>query len=774
MHEQHIAQIASELDLRSEQVTATAELFDAGGTVPFIARYRKEATGLLDEVAITDIRDRLQQLRELDGRRETILKSLEDQKVLSDDLRDKVNAAETLSTLEDIYLPYRPKRRTRATIAREKGLEPLAELIFAQADDSDPLVAAKSFVDVDKQVPGVDEALAGARDIVAEWINENPQARAEIRHLFGRHGVLRSRVIVGKEQEGSKYRDYFEWEEPLTKAPSHRVLAMRRGEKEGCLSMRILGPDDQCLAVLERLAIKAENACGEQVRQAAHDAYKRMLSLSMETEMRVESKVAADEEAIRVFAENLRQLLLAPPLGEKSVLALDPGFRTGCKLVCLDAQGNLLHTDVVYPDRHKIETDKKLKDLCRKHQIEAIAIGNGTGGRETESFIRGMGLPSSVQIVMVNESGASVYSASEVARAEFADYDLTVRGSVSIGRRLMDPLAELVKIDPKSIGVGQYQHDVEQPALKRSLDDVVVSCVNSVGVEVNTASEQLLSCVSGLGPQLANNIVEHRREHGPFASREALKKVARLGPKAFELAAGFLRIRGGDNLLDTSAVHPERYGLVAQMAGDLGVAVEELIRREDLRRGIDLERYTGEDVGLPTLQDIVEELSKPGRDPRKEFSTFSFADGIEKMEDLREGMKLPGIVTNITAFGAFVDIGVHQDGLVHISQLADRYVKDPNEIVKVQQQIEVRVVEVDLQRKRIALSMRSEESAEQKVARADRSKEDGQRRENKQESRPQRQKGKSQQGISQQRGKKAAAPETGTAFGDALRKAGLQ
>ena len=770
MHEQHVAQIAAELGLRAEQVVATIELIDAGGTVPFIARYRKEATGLLDEVAITDIRDRLQQLRELDGRRETILKSLEEQQVLSDELRDKVMAAKTLSALEDIYLPYRPKRRTRAMIAREKGWEPLAELVFVQADDSDPLAAAEAYIDAECDVADGDTALAGARDIIAEWINENPEARAAIRDLYGNYSILRSRVIAGKEQEGNKYRDYFEWEEPLAKAPSHRVLAIRRGEKEGCLSMRVIGPEDQCLAVLDHLAVKAENACGEQVRQAAHDAYKRMLSLSMETEMRVESKVRADEEAIRVFSENLRQLLLAPPLGQKSVLALDPGFRTGCKLVCLDAQGNLLHDDVVYPDRHQAEAEKKLKAFCAKYAIEAIAIGNGTGGRETETFIRSIGLSASIRIVMVNESGASIYSASEVARAEFSDYDLTVRGSVSIGRRLMDPLAELVKIDAKSIGVGQYQHDVEQPALKRSLDDVVASCVNSVGVEVNTASEQLLSYVSGLGPQLAHNIVEHRRANGPFTSREALKKVDRLGPKAFELAAGFLRVRGGANPLDTSAVHPERYKLVASMAGDLGVGVEDLIQREDLRRNLDLPRYAGEGVGLPTLQDIVEELSKPGRDPREEFSAFSFADGVEKMEDLREGMKLPGIVTNITAFGAFVDIGVHQDGLVHISQLADRYVKDPNEIVKVQEQIEVRVVEIDLERKRIALSMRSEESAEEKTARVERAKEGGENTAKKEgaKARPQKKK-------PQKREQKAAPPsKPDTAFGDVLRQAGLK
>ncbi len=767
MPEQHVAQIASELSLQKQQVEATIALFDEGGTVPFIARYRKEATGLLDEVAITDIRDRLEQLRELDKRRETILKSLADQQLLSDELQAQVDEAKTLSALEDIYLPYRPKRRTRATIAREKGLEPLAELLLAQATETDPLQEAAAFVDSEREVASAEDALAGARDIVAERINEDAQARAQIRQLYAAHSSVRTRVASGKEQEGNKYRDYFEWEEPLHKAPSHRILAMRRGEKEQFLSMRIIGPEEQCLAVLDKLFVHAENACSQQVRQATQDAFKRLLSLSMETEMRVDSKVRADEEAIRVFAENLRQLLLASPLGQKSVLALDPGFRTGCKLVCLDRQGNLQHTDVVYPDRHAASAEAKLKELCAKHQIEAIAIGNGTGGRETESFVRRIGLPPSVQIVMVNESGASVYSASAVARSEFADYDLTVRGSVSIGRRLMDPLAELVKIDPKSIGVGQYQHDVDDSALKRSLDDVVVSCVNSVGVEVNTASEQLLSYVSGLGPQLAHNIVEHRRQNGPFSSRTKLKEVARLGPKAFELAAGFLRVRDGKNPLDASAVHPERYGLVARMATDLDVEVEELLRREDLRRRIDIERYISDEVGRPTLEDILAELDKPGRDPREEFSAFSFAEGIDKMEQLQPGMKLPGIVTNITAFGAFVDIGVHQDGLVHISQLADRYVKDPNEIVKVQEQVEVRVVEVDLERKRIALSMRREESEEEKTARAQRAKTPAEIPAQPEGQRPQRAQNK--------RAKQNQAPPAAhTAFAEALRQAGVK
>ena len=769
MSTQYAEIISTELNLQSQQVISTIALLDEGGTVPFIARYRKEATGLLDEVAIMQIRDRLEQLRELDKRRETILKSLEDQEVLSDELREKVAAAQSLSALEDIYLPYRPKRRTRATIAREKGLAPLADLLFKQDETTDPDTEAAVFIDKEKEVTCVEDALAGARDIIAEWINEDPQARAQVRDLYASHSTLRTRVTTGKEQEGSKYRDYFEWEEPLAKAPSHRVLAMRRGEKEQCLSLRIIGPEEQCLAALDQQFVKGDNACSNTSAVAAQDAFKRLLSLSMETEMRVESKNVADEEAIRVFAENLRQLLLAPPLGQKNVLALDPGFRTGCKLVCLDAQGNLTHTDVIYPDRHSDRAASILQHLCLEHKIEAIAIGNGTGGRETERFARSIGLPKSIQIVMVNESGASVYSASDAARAEFADYDLTVRGSVSIGRRLMDPLAELVKIDPKSIGVGQYQHDVDQHALKRSLDDVVVSCVNSVGVEVNTASEQLLSYVSGLGPQLAHNIIEYRREHGPFTSRKGLKEVPRLGPKAFELAAGFLRIHDGENPLDASAVHPERYALVSKMAKDLDVEVGQLLRRDDLRRRIDITRYASDEVGLPTLEDILSELSKPGRDPREEFSAFAFAEGIEKMEDLKPGMKLPGVITNITAFGAFVDIGVHQDGLIHISQLADRYVKDPNEIVKVQEQVEVRVTEVDLERKRIALSMRREQSDEEKVASAGPSDRPQETRQNGPQETTKRNKNRGKNNTQ----RRQAAPPSGSAFADALRQAGL-
>ena len=710
MDPQHVSRIAAELQLHDRQVAAAAALLDEGGTVPFIARYRKEATGSLDEVAIAAIRDRLGQLRELDRRRKSVLQSLQEQGVLTDELKEKVEAAGGLTELEDIYLPYRPKRRTRATMAREKGLEPLAEALFAQEAGCDPVRAAAAFVEADKGVESVEDALAGARDIISEWVNEDAEARTEVRQLFQARGVFRSRVVPGKEEEARKYRDYFEWEEPVARAPSHRILAMRRGEKEQCLIMRVIGPEEECLSALGRRFIKAgaddPRSAGAQVRLAIADGYKRLLASSMETEVRAATKDRADQEAIRVFAENVRQLLLAPPLGQKRVLALDPGLRTGCKLVCLSAQGDLLHTGVVYPDRRAEQAAATLMDLCRRYEVEAIAIGNGTAGRETGRFVRGLSLPAGVQVVMVNESGASVYSASEMARREFPDQDLTVRGAVSIGRRLMDPLAELVKIDPKAIGVGQYQHDVDESALKLALDDVAVSCVNSVGVEVNTASPELLSYVSGLGPQLAGNIVEYRRGSGPFRSRAQLMKVPRLGPRAFELAAGFLRVSDGDHPLDGSAVHPERYGTVDRMAADLGCTVAELMERQDLRQRLDLNRYCDEGLGLPTLQDIVAELARPGRDPRPRFEVFEFAEGVESLEDLAPGMELPGIVTNVTAFGAFVDVGVHQDGLVHVSQLADRYVKDPNEVVRVQQQVQVRVLEVDLERRRISLSMR--------------------------------------------------------------------
>jgi len=709
MNESHILLIAAELKIKPAQVKAVAALFEEGGTVPFIARYRKEATGSLDEVAIAAIRDRLEQLAELDKRRETILKSLEERNILTEELRDKVDSAASLTELEDIYLPYRPKRRTKATIAKEKGLEPLADRIFEQTD-IDPEKEAAAFIDAEKGVGSAEDALAGARDIIAEKISEDQTAREKMRHLFAENGTLRSRVITGKEEEGIKYRDYYEWEEPLPKAPSHRVLAIRRGESEGFLIMRITPPEEEAISLLEGLFIKAGNASSEQVRTAVIDSYKRLLSSSMEAETRLAAKKRADEEAIRVFAENLRQLLLASPLGSRNILAIDPGFRTGCKVVCLDRQGKLLHNDTIYPhfsEKGIGEADMKIKELCSRFNTEAIAIGNGTAGRETETFIRGLGLPKEITIVMVNESGASIYSASEVAREEFPDQDVTVRGSVSIGRRLMDPLAELVKIDPKSIGVGQYQHDVDQPSLKKSLDDVVISCVNAVGVEVNTASKQLMSYVSGIGPQLAKNIVEYRDGHGPFRSREELKSVPRLGPKAFEQAAGFLRIREGASALDSSAVHPESYHIVEKMANDLGCTVTDLIKDRGLRQKIDLCRYVTETVGMPTLNDIMSELAKPGRDPRQQFEAFSFTDGIDKIEDVRPGMKLAGIVTNITAFGVFVDIGVHQDGLVHVSELSDRFVKNPADVVKVQQKVQVTVLEVDLQRRRISLSMKT-------------------------------------------------------------------
>jgi uncharacterized protein len=717
MSEAHILKIAQELNLSEKQVRAAADLLNEGATVPFIARYRKEATGSLDEVVITAIRDRLNQLIELDKRREAILKSLEERGQLTDELREKVLSAETMVVLEDIYLPFRPKRRTRATIAKEKGLEPLARLLFAQ-EDIDPLAEAAAFVDPEKGVDSPDDALAGACDVIAEWVNEDQMARAKMRHFYSSKAVFKSKVILEKEAEGIKYRDYFDWEEPVSTAPSHRILAMRRGEKEGFLTLRIIPPEEEALEILDGLFVKGEGPASQQVRMAAHDGYKRLLSSSMETEIRLATKKRADEEAIRVFVENVRQLLLAPPLGQKNVLAIDPGFRTGCKAVCLDRQGKRLHTETIFPlqsEKAAAEAGSKIREMCERFGIEAIAVGNGTAGRETETFIRSLDLQKNIQVVMVNESGASVYSASEAAREEFPDQDVTVRGAVSIGRRLMDPLAELVKIDPKAIGVGQYQHDVDQGALRNSLDDVVVSCVNRVGVEVNTASRQLLTYVSGLGPQLAKGIVEYRNENGPFQSREELKRVPRLGPKAFEQAAGFLRIREGENPLDRSAVHPESYPIVDAMARDLGCSVLDLMREEKLRERIDLKRYISEKVGLPTLNDILSELAKPGRDPREQFETFRFAEGIEKIEDVKSGMKLPGIVTNLTAFGVFVDIGVHQDGLVHISELSNRFVKDPAEVVKVHQKVMVTVLDVDLERRRISLSMKGVQSQPDRI-----------------------------------------------------------
>jgi uncharacterized protein len=708
--ESHASVIARELSISESQVAATAALLDANATVPFIARYRKEATRSLDEVAITAIRDRLQQLRDLDRRREAVLKSVEEQGKLTDELKEKLLAAATMAGLEDLYLPFKPKRRTRAQAARERGLEPLAELMLAQKDESDPLTEAAAYVDAEKGVESAEDALAGARDIIAERVNEDQEVRARMRELFARKALLRSRVVSGKEQEGRKFKDYFEREEPVVTAPGHRVLAMRRGENEGFLYLRVGPPEEEALRLLSGMLVKANNAAAEQVRAAIEDGYKRLLSLSMETEMRLATKKAADAEAIRVFAENLRQLLLAPPLAQKRVLAVDPGYRTGCKVVCLDAQGKVLHHETVYPhsgDRQRAEAAATITTLCERFAVEAVAVGNGTGGRETEAFMRSLGLRDGTIVAMVDESGASVYSASEVAREEFADLDLTVRGTVSIGRRMLDPLSELVKIDPKSIGVGQYQHDVDQGALRQSLDDVVTSCVNNVGVEVNTAGKQLLTYVSGLGPKLAQAIVSVRNERGPFRSREDLKDVPGIGPKTFEQAAGFLRIRGAQNPLDSSAVHPESYHVVHAMASDLGCSVGDLMADPALRRRIELDRYVDEDVGLPTLRDILDELARPGRDPRDRFEPFQFADGVQGIEDLQPGMKLPGIVTNITNFGAFVDVGVHQDGLVHVSELADRFVRDPSEVVKLRQKVTVIVLEVDLERKRIALSMRS-------------------------------------------------------------------
>jgi len=689
---EHIIKIASELSLRPQQVAATAELLEGGATIPFISRYRKEATGSLDEVAVTAVRDRLNQLKELDDRRESIIKSLEERELLTDELKEKIMQAETMAVLEDIYLPYRPRRRTRATIAREKGLEPLAEMIYAQDPAVDPAAEGESFVDRSKGVETGEDALAGARDIIAEWVSEEQNARARIRELFSGEGFFQTRVLKDKEEEGRKYEDYFDSSEPVANAPSHRILAMRRGAREGFLRLHITASEEQALQILERLFVRGQSTCSAQVKEAVADSYKRLLSPSMETEILAATKLRADEEAIRVFAENLRQLLLVPVLGQKNVLAIDPGFRTGCKVVCLDRQGRLKHSDVIFPHQSgKLAASDAAKtaSLCKRFDIEAIAIGNGTASRETEAFIRNIKFARDIPVIMVNESGASIYSASQV-----------------IGRRLMDPLAELVKIDPKSIGVGQYQHDVDQSLLRQSLDDVVISCVNSVGVEVNTASKQLLTYVSGLGPQLARNIIDYRNENGPFKSRQQLKKVHRLGAKAFEQAAGFLRIRDAVNPLDSSAVHPESYHVVDAMAGDINCSVADMMKDKSLRMKVRLHDYVSNTVGLPTLNDIMQELARPGRDPRKQFEIFSFAEGVNKIEDLEVGMKLPGIVTNVTNFGAFVDIGVHQDGLVHISQLADHYVNEPGDIVKVRQKVTVTVLDIDLAKKRISLSTR--------------------------------------------------------------------
>ncbi len=705
----HSKIIAAELAVTEKQVIATIELLDEGATVPFISRYRKEVTGSLDEVQVAAVRDRFQQLRELDKRREAILKALAALDKLTPELKAQIDAAENIAVIEDIYLPYKPKRKTRASEARKKGLEPLALLILDQGNVS-PETEAGKYLSDELGVGSSADALAGARDIIAELVNENVDARTTMRKYFQQKAAFKSTVIKGKEEGGVKYKDYFNWEEPLKSAPSHRVLAIRRGENEGFLKLEALPAEEEAIAILERQFVKNNSDCSKQVRLAVQDSYKRLLSPAMETEIRNLSKEKADEEAIRVFAENARQLLLAAPMGQKNVLAIDPGFRTGCKVVCLDRQGKLLENTTIYPHTGQGNVKRageKIIELCKKYEIEAVAIGNGTAGRETEAFVRGLNI-TDIAVVMVSENGASIYSASEVAREEFPTQDITVRGAVSIGRRLMDPLAELVKIDPKSIGVGQYQHDVDQHKLQASLDDTVMSCVNAVGVELNTASKQVLAYVSGLGPQLAQNIVSYRDEHGAFKNRESLKKVPRLGDKAFEQAAGFLRIRDAEAALDASGVHPERYALVHKMARDLNCSVNQLIKDADLQKQIKAEAYINDDIGLPTLNDILAELAKPGRDPREQFEIFSFTDGVNEIADLKVGMKLPGIVTNITNFGAFVDIGVHQDGLVHTSQISDKFVANASEVVKVHQRVEVTVVELDVARKRISLSMKNQ------------------------------------------------------------------
>lgn len=709
----YAAVIAEQLGLGTRQVEKTIELLEQGATVPFIARYRKEVTGSLNEIQIAAIRDQLLRLKELDKRREAVIASVREQGKLTPELEASLLAAATMTELEDLYLPYRPKRRTRATMAMERGLEPLANELQRQYSCNVEQLAAK-FVNPDKGVASVEEALAGARDIIAERVSEDIRARNRVRAIFHRTAVLSSKVVKTKEQDAGKYESWFDWQEHAMRAPSHRILAMFRGEKEGLLRVHVLPRDDEPVyEALERQFVSGSHASSEQVRLAVHDGYKRLLEPSIETEYYNLLKEKADKEAISVFAKNLRQLLLASPLGQKRILAIDPGFRTGCKTVCLDAQGQLLHNETIYPFtsvREERAAIAKLEALVEAFHIEAIAIGNGTAGRETEEVVKRCRFKGKVIAVMVNESGASIYSASDVARREFPDYDVTVRGAVSIGRRLMDPLSELVKIDPKSIGVGQYQHDVNQTLLQDSLEDVVVSCVNNVGVELNTASRELLSYVSGIGPALADKIVEYRNREGAFHSRKELKNVERLGDKAFEQCAGFLRVRESDNPLDRSAVHPERYALVERMAHDMNATVEQLMQDKALRDKIKIENYVTADCGLPTLQDIMKELDKPGLDPRAKFEVFEFDKNVTRPEDLREGMILPGIVTNITAFGAFVDVGVHQDGLVHVSQMADRRVNDPNAVVHLHQHVQVKVLEVDLRRRRISLSMKGLEN----------------------------------------------------------------
>jgi protein Tex len=706
MADTYVTMIAEESNLSQKQVANTIQLLDEGATIPFISRYRKERTDSLDEVQITAISEQLNKLREIDSRKKTILKTIEDQGKLSDELRQQIESTYSLTELEDIYLPYKPKRKTRASIAREKGLEPLAKIIMRQQELN---IESKANDFLNEEVKSVEDALQGARDIIAEWINENKRSRNNIRNLFGRESFISSKAVKGKEEDAEKYRDYFDFSEPLKRCPSHRILAMRRGENEGFLKVSIAPDEEKALKILEDQFIKGYYDVSEQVQTALKDSYKRLLGPSIETEFKNSSKEKADEEAIHVFAENLRQLLLAPPLGQKRVLAIDPGYRTGCKVVSLDEQGNILHNQTIYPHKPQSETKqaaKKLVSAADMYKIEAVAIGNGTASRETEAFIRKLKFNRDLKVFVVSEAGASVYSASKVAREEFPQFDVTVRGAASIGRRLMDPLAELVKIEPKSIGVGQYQHDVDQGKLAHSLDLVVESCVNQVGVNLNTASKHLLTYISGLGPQLAQNIVDYRKSNGLFSSRKELMSVPRMGAKAFEQSAGFLRIKNADNPLDDSAVHPESYHIVKKMASDLRCNIRDLLKDENLRKQIVLTNYVTKDTGLPTLNDIMQELAKPGRDPRSNIKVFEFSKDVRKMEDVQPGMILPGIVTNITNFGAFVDIGVKQDGLVHISQLANRFISNPNDVVKLHEHVEVKVLEVDIARKRIQLSMK--------------------------------------------------------------------
>ena len=701
--------IANQINVGIRQVQKTIELLDTGATVPFIARYRKEATGNLNEIQIAAIRDMLIKLKEIDKRRESIIQSILEQGKLTPELKEQIEKAESMTELEDLYLPYKPKRKTRASMAIEKGLQPLADSLMKQYQCHVGELASR-YIDEKKGVQNADEALAGARDIIAERVSEDIAARNKVRNIFRRTAMLSSKVVKSKEEEAGKYQSWFEWKENAMRAPSHRILALFRGESEGLLRVRIIPDEDEsAISSLQRQFVRGNYESSQQVAEAVKDGYKRLIMPSIETEYHNLLKERADKEAIRVFAENLRQLLLASPLGQKRTLAIDPGFRTGCKVVCLDAQGQLIHNETIYPFtsvREERAAVAKLEALVEAFKIEAIAIGNGTAGRETEEVVKRCRFKNKVIAVMVSENGASVYSASDVARQEFPDYDVTVRGAVSIGRRLMDPLSELVKIDPKSIGVGQYQHDVNQTMLHDSLEDVVVSCVNSVGVELNTASKELLSYVSGIGPSLAARIVDYRNSNGPFSNRHELLNVERLGEKAFEQCAGFLRVRESCNPLDRSAVHPERYALVQRMAENVGASVEELMKNKELRSKIDINQFVSDDCGLPTLTDIMKELDKPGLDPRAKFEVFEFDKNVTRIEDLQEGMILPGIVTNITAFGAFVDIGVHQDGLVHISQMANRRVNDPNEVVHLHQHVKVKVLEVDLRRHRISLSLK--------------------------------------------------------------------